>query len=210
MGKGPSFPRADSPFPGPSFGLFTCSLMASGAGLPLNCRGGLPSRDHCPFPWSPSRSPGCPPSHATAQWACPVHGAAAAGPANPGSEGNRGVGPRFPHSHVLPQPFPFQFQTLLISGARLWGCGPSGCVPGALWGLTCHRCSGFSLGKKDLAPPGNRMAFHSNSLTKNTKIDTYTQIYTPYHFSAHRETHAKTDIHGDTYTHKNRHTETTP
>nr|XP_036315462.1 ribonucleoprotein PTB-binding 1 isoform X3 [Pipistrellus kuhlii] len=63
-----------------------------GAGLPLNCRGGLPSRHHRPFPWSPSRSPGCPPSHATAQWACPVHGAAAAGPANPGSEEARDPG----------------------------------------------------------------------------------------------------------------------
>ncbi|XP_036315465.2 ribonucleoprotein PTB-binding 1 isoform X6 [Pipistrellus kuhlii] len=74
-----------------------------GAGLPLNCRGGLPSRHHRPFPWSPSRSPGCPPSHATAQWACPVHGAAAAGPANPGSEGG-GLPPELPPRRGKPPP----------------------------------------------------------------------------------------------------------
>lgn len=96
--KGPSFPRVNSPFPGPSLGLFTCSLMVSGPGPSLIQEGDF--QEPPPIFRSPPRSPGCTPGHATAQRARPVHSAAAAGPAGAGSEGNMAVGPGFLLKHT--------------------------------------------------------------------------------------------------------------
>lgn len=92
----------------------------------------LPSRDPCPFPRSPPRSPGCPPGHAAAQRARPVHGAAAAGPADPGAEGNHS-GPQAPSAPTRTPAAPFSFtHNSHLPMVHPWsGCGLSGRVPGA-------------------------------------------------------------------------------
>ncbi|KAF6096591.1 ribonucleoprotein, PTB binding 1 [Phyllostomus discolor] len=103
-------------------------------------------------------------------------------------------------------------------------CGPSDCPWCLIWGLACCRCAGLrkwlSLGKKDQASLGNRVASYPNSLMqRHTKRHTCTYTIPPQciHGDVETCTYAETYTHGGAHTetahdprcrHRNIHTET--